>query len=119
MKFHFSDPIKVATEIIVFYFLQNMNLQQPDNHIKVDFRHFIKLTKANIMSWESLSHLLNETTSTINLSKELNQILLEELKRSEADLLKHLANEKEVERIAPNDNAESKSIGIQTEDQHD
>ena len=54
------------------------------------------------MSWDSLLNLLNETTSTLHLSKELNQILLQELKRSEADLLKHLANEKEVERIAPN-----------------
>ena len=90
----------------------------PDISIKVDFKYFIKLTKANIMSWDSLSKLLNETTSTLNLSKELNKILLEELKRSETDLLRHLAKEKEVERIAPNDNIESKSIGIQTEDQN-
>ena len=118
MMSHFLDPLKVATEIIVFYFLQNMNLQHQDNHIKVDFRHFIKLTKANIMSWDSLSNLLNETTSNFNLSKELNEILLEELKRSEADLVKHLAKEIEVERTASNGIVESKSIGIQTEDQN-
>ena len=70
------------------------------------------------MSWDSLSNLLNETTSTLHLSKELNQILLQELKRSEADLLKHLAKEKEVERTASNSIVESKSIGIQTEDQN-
>ena len=90
-----------------------------DSSIKVDFKHFLKLAKANIMSWDSLSNLLNETTSTLHLSKELNQILLEELKRSEADLLKHLAKEKEVERTASNSIVESKSIGIQTEYQHD
>ena len=89
-----------------------------DSSIKVDFKHFLKLAKANIMSWDSLSNLLNETTSTLHLSKELNQILLQELKRSEADLLKHLAKEKEVERTASNSIVESKSIGIQTEDQN-
>ena len=69
------------------------------------------------MSWDSLSTLLKETTSTLNLSKELNQILLEELKRSETNLLKHLGNKKDVERIVSNDNVERKSIAIQTEDQ--
>ena len=102
-------------KLILFNFLQKMN---SGNSIKVDFKHFIKLTKANIMSWDSLSNLLNETTSTLQLSKELNQILLEELKRSETDLLKHSAKAKEVERIASNDNVKSKSIGIQTEDQN-
>ena len=87
------------------------------NSIKVDFKHFIKLAKANIISWDSLSNLLNETTSTLNLSKELNKILLEELKRSETDLLRHLAKEKEVEKIGSNATVKSKSFAIQTEDQ--
>ena len=86
------------------------------NSIKVDFKHFIKLAKANIISWDSLSNLLNETTSTLNLSKELNKILLEELKRSEMNLLKNLAKDKEVQSIESNGIVESKSIGIQTAD---
>ena len=113
-----SDQFTYSTiimKLIPFYFLLKMN---SDNSIKVDFKHFIKLTKANIMSWDSLSNLLNETTSTFHLSKELNQILLEELKRSETDLLKHLGKEKEVERITSNWIVESKSIGIQTEYQN-
>ena len=71
----------------------------------------------DMMSWDSLSNLLNETTSTLNLSKELNKILLEELKRSETDLLRHLAKKKEVERIGSNATVKSKSFAIQTEDQ--
>ena len=93
-----------------------MSKPQPGDGIKVDFKHFIKLTKGNIMSWDSLSNLLNETTSTLNLSKELNNILLEELKSCETNLSKSLAKEKENERIVSNANVESKSIGIQTED---
>ena len=56
----------------------------PNENVQVDFLHFIKLAKANIMTWDSLSKLLNETAQSIVLAKRLNQILLEELKLSEA-----------------------------------
>ena len=54
----------------------------------------------DMMSWDSLSNLLNETTSTLNLSKEINSILLEDLKKCQTNLLKHLVMERENERIS-------------------
>ena len=50
--------------------------------IQIDFRHFVKLAKSNVISWDSLSTLLHEMASNFALSKELNKVLLEELKVS-------------------------------------
>ena len=83
----------------------------PNENIQVDFIHFIKLVKANIISWESLSKLLDETTSTLILSKRLNKILLEELKSSETKL----AELSKVDKSCSCKVLENQSIGIQTE----
>ena len=63
--------------------------------IQVDFRHFVKLSKSNVISWDSLSTLLHEMASNFALSKELNKVLLEELKASETKIREILANEKD------------------------
>ena len=83
----------------------------PNEHIQVDFIHFTKLAKANIISWESLSKLLDETTSTLILSKTLNRILIEELKSSETKL----AELSKVDKSCSCKVLENQSIGIQTE----
>ena len=83
----------------------------PNENIQVDFIHFIKLAKANIISWESLSRLLDETTSTLILSKRLNKILLEELKSSETKF----AELSKVDKSCSCKVLENQSIGIQTE----
>ena len=62
--------------------------------IQVDFRHFVKLSKSNVISWDSLSTLLHEMASNFALSKELNKVLLEELKASETKIHELLSNEK-------------------------
>ena len=62
--------------------------------IQVDFRHFVKLAKSNVISWDSLSTLLHEMASNFALSKELNKVLLEELKASETKIHELLSNEK-------------------------
>ena len=58
-----------------------------EERIQVDFNHFVKLAKSRVISWESLSTLLDEMTSTLALSKNLNKVLIEELKLSETKLL--------------------------------
>ena len=63
--------------------------------IQVDFRHFVKLAKSNVISWDSLSTLLHEMASNFTLSRELNKVLLEVLKASDTKIRKILANEKD------------------------
>ena len=88
-------------------------MSRPKENVRVNFLHFIKLTKANIMSWDSLSKLLNETAQTLVLSKRLNQILLEELQLSEAKQAEVNNGDKScLCKIVENN-----SIGIQTEAQ--
>ena len=88
-------------------------MSPPKENVQIDFLHFIKLAKANIISWESLSRLLDETTSTLILSKRLNKILLEELKSSETKL----AELSKVDKSCSCKVLEKQSIGIQTESQ--
>ena len=62
--------------------------------IQIDFRHFVKLAKSNVISWDSLSTLLHEMASNFALSKELNKVLLQELKASETKIHELLSNDK-------------------------
>ena len=47
---------------------------------EVDFRYFIHLAFGKEMSWEALAILLNDLAQTLTKSKELNKILLDELR---------------------------------------
>ena len=47
---------------------------------EVDFRYFIHLAFGKEMSWEALAILLNDLAQTLTKSKQLNMILLEELR---------------------------------------
>ena len=67
------------------------------DRIEIDFRHFIKLAKGFVVSWASLSTLLNEMASNFVLSKELNKVLLEELKLSETKLHEILSKNKDAD----------------------
>ena len=66
-----------------------------DDKIKVDFKHFVKLAKTSVISWDSLATLLDEMVTNFVLSRELNKVLLEELKLSETKLFKILSNEED------------------------
>ena len=91
--------------------------------IQVNFRHFVKLSKSNVISWDSLSTLLHEMASNFALSKELNKVLLEELKASETKILELLSNEKdriiEEDRNEPAEALEesNQNITLNTEDE--
>ena len=74
------------------------------DRIEIDFRHFIKLAKGFVVSWASLSTLLNEMASNFVLSKELNNVLLEELKLSETKLHEILSKNKDADIEAKNPN---------------
>ena len=50
---------------------------------------------SNVISWDSLSTLMHEMASNFALSRELNKVLLEELKASEIKIRQILANEKD------------------------
>ena len=79
-----------------------------EERIQVDFNHFVKLAKSRVISWESLSTLLDEMASTLALSKNLNKVLIEELKLSETKLHEILSNEKDksIEENEKNQNAD-------------
>ena len=47
---------------------------------EIDFRYFIHLAFDKEMSWEALAILLNDLAQTLTKSKELNKILLDELR---------------------------------------
>ena len=47
---------------------------------KVDFKYFIKLALSRNISWHIVTLLFDESTSTLEKSKELNNALVEELK---------------------------------------
>ena len=84
--------------------------------IEVDFKHFIKLAKTSVISWDSLTNLLNEMVSNFVLSKELNKVLLEELKLSETKLLETLSNEKDT---SSEENQRNQPTEFQNESDHD
>ena len=58
---------------------------------EVDFKYFIKLALFKKLPWETLNNLLEGLTHTLAKSKELNQILLHELKTSEFKYQDHLS----------------------------
>ena len=80
--------------------------------IEVDFKHFIKLAKTSVISWDSLTNLLNEMVSNFVLSKELNKVLLEELKLS----VETLSNEKDT---SSEENQRNQPTEFQNESDHD
>ena len=47
---------------------------------EIDFKYFISLAFSKKMSWDALGYLLEDLTKTLIQSKELNKILLNELK---------------------------------------
>ena len=53
---------------------------------EIDFQYYIHLTFAEDISWETLGILFENLTQTLEQSKELNKILLEELRASESKL---------------------------------
>ena len=86
-----------------------------NDKIHVDFKHFVKLAKTSVISWDSLSTLLDEMVSNFVLSKQLNKVLLEELKLSETKLVEILSNEKDksIEENQSNRDAELQNDSLQ------
>ena len=71
-----------------------------DNKQRVDFRYFISLALHNELSWECVTNILDESTSNLALSKQLNRILIQELKESES---KHCKNPSEHTQVNQED----------------
>ena len=88
-----------------------------EERIQVDFNHFVKLAKSRVISWESLSTLLDEMASTLALSKNLNKVLIEELKLSETKLHEILSNEKENQNVVDlqNESEQNKTSNLEIE----
>ena len=53
---------------------------------EIDFKYFIFLALKKEISWDNLAIILDGLATTLQRSKELNKILLEELKQSEESL---------------------------------
>ena len=51
---------------------------------EVDFKYFISLAVKKKLSWDSVLNILDEMSPTLFLSKQLNCILLQELKESQS-----------------------------------
>ena len=88
-----------------FFQIQIMNSK--DNKHKVDFKYFISLALENELSWECVTNILDESTSNLALSKQLNRILIQELKESES---KRCKNPNEHTQISSNINDQDTSI---------
>ena len=61
-----------------------MNGVELDEKSDVDFKYFISLALQKKLSWDCVANILNELTLSLSLSKQLNIILLKELKESES-----------------------------------
>jgi len=73
---------------------------------EVDFKYFVKLALFKKLPWETLNNLLEGLTHTLAKSKELNQVLLDELKASELKYQDHLSkciHQSEVLKAGQND----------------
>ena len=51
---------------------------------EVDFRYFISLGLKKKLTWDSVLNILDEMSPTLFLSKQLNYVLLEELRKSQS-----------------------------------
>ena len=105
---------------------------------EIDFKYFIHLAFSKEMSWEALANLLNDLTQTLTKSKQLNTILLEELRvlyfKSHENVMKDtieveefetdlhdtdVANDQDFETNESNDMAkEIKLTGVQDSDKN-
>ena len=73
---------------------------------EVDFKYFVKLALFKKLPWETLNNLLEGLTQTLAKSKELNQVLIHELKTSESKYQDHLSkciHQPEVLKAGQND----------------
>ena len=57
-----------------------------DDNENVDFKYFVKLAMNKKISWNLLISLIDESTPTLEKSKELNKILVEELRKIQSNL---------------------------------
>ena len=85
-----NSILLIITKISIFQINTTMN--SIENKHKVNFRYFINLALENELSWECVAIIFDELTSNLALSKQLNKILIQELKESES---KHCKNPNE------------------------
>ena len=82
---------------------------------EIDFRYFIHLAFGKEMSWEALANLLNDLTQTLTKSKELNRILLDELRvlyfKSQENVIKDTSEEYETD-LLDDDDQNVKDFGV-------
>ena len=74
--------IKKTNNSNMVHFFSDFTMESGKYKSTVDFRYFIYLAFDNKLSWDSLESLLEELSPTLAMSKQLNKILLKELKES-------------------------------------
>ena len=77
----------------------------------VDFKYFIHLALKKNISWNLMTMFFDESTSTLEKAKELNKILVEELKNLQAQLDELIAHNK-VENNVMDDQQESITVPL-------
>ena len=68
---------------------------------EIDFKYFIYLAFSKKMSWEMLGNLFEDLTHSLSRAKDLNKVLLEELRLCNCKLHENLPEFEGVENEIP------------------
>ena len=82
----------------------NPNGKELDQSVRVEFQYFIELAVQKKLEWNTLVHFLTDLAPTLDKSRQVIRILVQELEK----WVTKVENEIEEEIIAPNDIAETK-----------
>ena len=84
--------------------IMNPNGKELDQSVRVEFQYFIELAVQKKLEWNTLVHFLTDLAPTLDKSRQVIRILVQELEK----WVTKVENEIEEEIIAPNDIAETK-----------